>query len=166
MTTNNVTNTPELTLNGQLIIGSTGATPVAATLTQGAGITITNAAGSITIAASGTELTWTTVASSSQALAVNNGYIVNNGASLCTLTLPSTAAVGSIIAIIGLSASTGLWKIAQNASQLINFGSSVTTTGTGGSIASTLVNDNIYIICTVTNTTWAVVSAVGNQTVT
>lgn len=37
--------------NGQLLIGSTGATPTAATLTAGSGITITNGAGSITIAA-------------------------------------------------------------------------------------------------------------------
>jgi hypothetical protein len=39
--------------NGQLIIGSTGSAPVAATLTAGTGITVTNAAGSITIAATG-----------------------------------------------------------------------------------------------------------------
>lgn len=39
--------------NGQLPIGSTGADPVLATLTQGTGITITNGAGSITIASSG-----------------------------------------------------------------------------------------------------------------
>jgi hypothetical protein len=43
---------PALT-NGQLLIGSTGAAPVAATLTEGAGITITEGAGSVTIAASG-----------------------------------------------------------------------------------------------------------------
>lgn len=36
--------------NGQVIIGSTGATPVAATLTAGSGISITNGAGSITVA--------------------------------------------------------------------------------------------------------------------
>jgi hypothetical protein len=42
--------------NGQLPIGSTGADPVLATLTAGANITITNGAGSITIAAnSGSE---------------------------------------------------------------------------------------------------------------
>lgn len=35
--------------NGQVIIGSTGSTPVAAVLTQGSGISITNGAGSITI---------------------------------------------------------------------------------------------------------------------
>lgn len=37
--------------NGQLLIGSTGADPVAATLNAGAGVSITNAAGSITISA-------------------------------------------------------------------------------------------------------------------
>ena len=36
--------------NGQLLVGSTSADPVAAALTQGAGITITNGAGSITVA--------------------------------------------------------------------------------------------------------------------
>ena len=39
--------------NGQLVIGSTGADPVLATLTGGANITVTNSAGGISIAASG-----------------------------------------------------------------------------------------------------------------
>ena len=39
--------------NGQLLIGSTGADPVPASLTAGANITITNSAGGISIAASG-----------------------------------------------------------------------------------------------------------------
>jgi len=39
--------------NGQILIGSTGAAPVAATLTAGTGITVTNTAGAITIANSG-----------------------------------------------------------------------------------------------------------------
>jgi len=39
--------------NGQLIVGSTGADPVLATLTGGANITVTNTAGAISIAASG-----------------------------------------------------------------------------------------------------------------
>ena len=39
--------------NGQLVIGSTGADPVLATLTGGANITVTNTAGAISIAASG-----------------------------------------------------------------------------------------------------------------
>lgn len=36
--------------NGQLVIGSTGVAPVAAALTAGVGITVTNGAGSITVA--------------------------------------------------------------------------------------------------------------------
>ena len=40
-------------INGQLVVGSTGADPVLATLTGGANITVTNDAGSISIAASG-----------------------------------------------------------------------------------------------------------------
>lgn len=39
--------------NGQILIGSTAADPVASTITAGSGITVTNGAGSITIAASG-----------------------------------------------------------------------------------------------------------------
>jgi hypothetical protein len=39
--------------NGQLLVGSTGGAPVAATLTQGTGMTITNGAGSITVANAG-----------------------------------------------------------------------------------------------------------------
>lgn len=45
--------TGTLVTNGQLLIGSTGTSPVAATLTAGANITITNSAGGIQIAASG-----------------------------------------------------------------------------------------------------------------
>ena len=49
--TNNATNTPQLTTNGQLMIGSTGQCPAAATLTAGSNVTITNGSGTITIAA-------------------------------------------------------------------------------------------------------------------
>jgi hypothetical protein len=48
-----VVSTAALT-NGQLLIGSTGAAAVAAAITAGAGIAVTNGAGSISIAASGT----------------------------------------------------------------------------------------------------------------
>jgi len=43
--------------NGQVFIGSTGSSPVAATLTAGSGISITNAAGSITITSTGSTVT-------------------------------------------------------------------------------------------------------------
>jgi hypothetical protein len=43
--------------NGQIPIGSTGANPVLATITAGSGISVTNSAGGISIAATGAELT-------------------------------------------------------------------------------------------------------------
>ena len=96
------------------------------------------------------------VTTTSQALLANNGYDVNN-ASLCTLTLPVTCAEGSIFEINGQGA--GGWKVAQNAGQQIIFGILSTTSGTGGSVASTQSTDAVRIICLVASTTFKVVSA-------
>jgi hypothetical protein len=105
---------------------------------------------------------WVVVAGTTQAMAVNTGYTSNN-AGLCTLTMPATAAVGDTLVVTGLGA--GGWLIAQNASQLVHVGSSVTTTGTGGSIASTNAFDAITFTCVVANTTWITRSEVGNLTI-
>lgn len=51
--TGNIITSTAAATNGQLLIGSTGAVPVLATLTAGTGITVTNTAGTITIAATG-----------------------------------------------------------------------------------------------------------------
>lgn len=142
--------------NGQLLIGSTGADPVAAALTAGSNVSITNGAGTITIAATGLAgFSWNEVTGTSQLMVANNGYIANNAA-LVTLTLPATAAVGSEIDIIGKGA--GGWLIAQNAGQSIVLGSSTTTVGVGGSLASTNAKDSFYMVCTTANTQWTVAS--------
>ena len=141
--------------NGQLIIGSTTATPVAATLTAGTGIIITNGAGSITIATDA-EGTWVNQNSASVTMAIGTGYTINNGASLVTLTLPAAAVIGDYVEINGQS--SGGWSIAQAAGQLIHIGNQVTTTGVGGSLASTNQYDCVRLRCIVTNTTWTVVS--------
>ena len=148
--------------NGQLPIGSTGADPVLATLTAGVGISITNGTGTITIAGTGGGLAWTDVTGTTQAMVVNNGYTANN-AGLVTLTLPTTAAYGSLLAVVGKGA--GLWKIAQNASQIIHFGLVNTTSGTGGSLAATLQYDVVYLLCTVANLEFTVIQSIGNITV-
>jgi hypothetical protein len=148
--------------DGQLPIGSTGADPVLATLTAGTGISITNAAGSITINGSGGGMSWTDVTGTSQAMAVNNGYTANN-VGLVTLTLPATAAYGSQIAVVGKG--TGGWKIAQNSGQTIHFGSANTTSGASGSLASTNQYDVVFILCTVANTDFTVIQSIGNLTV-
>lgn len=148
--------------NGQVVIGSTGATPTAATLTAGANISIVNAAGSITISATGLAgFSWTVVTGTSQAMLSNNGYIANN-AGLVTLTLPATSAVGDEIDVIGKGA--GGWLIQCGGGQTIVLGSS--TTSVAGSLASTNAKDSLYMICTVANTEWQVASAPqGNITV-
>jgi len=148
--------------NGQLLIGSTGVAPVAASLTAGSGITITPGAGSITIAAAGFAA-WVVVTTTSQAIAVGSSEYFANNAALVTFTLPATSSVGDTIRISGMGA--GGWKIAQNASQQIFFGNTATTAGTGGSLASTLQYDTIYLVANVANTSWVVQSAIGNITV-
>ena len=155
--------TPIVLAAGQILIGTTSSDPTAAALTAGTGISITSVTGSSTItntAASG--LAWTSVAASTQAMVANNGYYTNNGSTLVTYTLPSTAAAGTVLAVSGFS--TGGWTIHQNASQLINLGNVVTTTGTGGSLASTNTFDCVYLLCVTANTEWVVQNSVGNIT--
>lgn len=147
--------------NGQLIIGSTSGTPTAATLTAGTGVTITNGAGSITIAVNGAT-TWTEVTGTSQSMAVNNGYVANN-ASLVTCTLPTTAAIGDFVRVSGKGA--GLFKIGQNASQVIRTGTTDTTTGTGGSLTATNRYDCLTLRCITANTDWVLESVKGAFTI-
>lgn len=151
---------PIVLTNGQLLIGSTGADPVAANLSAGSGISIVNGAGSITISSSG-NTPWTEVTGTSQSMAINNGYVANN-ASLVTLTLPATAAVGDELMIVGKGA--GGWLLAQNSGQTVYFGTATTTSGVGGSLASTNRRDCIKLICITANTEFEVVNAVGNIT--
>ena len=151
--------------NGQVLVGSTGVTPVATTITAGSGISITNAAGSITVAATGGGgiTSWVDVTAATQAMAVQTGYTSDNGATLVTFTLPATAAYGTIMAVVGKAA--GLWKINQNAGQTIHFGTSNTTTGTGGSLASTFQYDVVYLLCSIANTDFTVLQSIGNITI-
>lgn len=160
MATNNSWNTGAITTDGQLIIGSTSGRPIAGTITAGAGITVTNASNAITITASGSAPT-TVVTGTSQAMAVNNAYVSNN-AGVVTLTLPATFAVGDEFEVMGLGA--GGWLIAQNASQLVRFGNVVTTTGAGGSLASSNQYDIIKLKALVANTTLTVIAVQGNIT--
>lgn len=137
--------------NGQLIIGSTGATPTSATLTQGTGISITNAAGSITISATGSGMTWSTVSGTTQSAAVNNGYVTNNAGAV-TVTLPTTFAVGETITVKGLGA--GGWVLAAGTATTIRIGSSVTSSA--GSLTSANQYDTVKVTGLVANTTWSV----------
>jgi hypothetical protein len=96
-------------------------------------------------------------------MAINNGYVSNNAA-LTTFTIPTTIGVGQRVAVQG--AGVGGWILAQNAGQTINFGTSTTTAGTGGSIASTQQFDHLELICITANTVFAAYNAQGNLLVT
>lgn len=144
-----------------LLGNPTGSGAAVSEITLGAGLSFSGT----TLVASATFSPPTTsvVTGTSQAMLVNTNYVSNN-ASLCTLTLPATAAVGSQITVGGLGA--GGWQVAQNSAQLVHFGSSVTTTGVGGSIGSNNQYDSITLLCVVANTTWIVTASQGNMTVT
>jgi len=103
-------------------------------------------------------LTWNN-ATATQSATANNGY-VGTATTLTTITLPSTAAFGSVIEVVGTG--TGLWQISQNANQFINFGIVGTTTGTTGYLSATSQYDCVKLLCTSANTAFVVTSAIGN----
>ncbi len=107
-------------------------------------------------------ISWSEVTGTSQTAAINTGYILNN-AGLVTLTLPTTAAVGSVVEVRGKGA--GLWRVAQNASEIIHFGRLNTTTGTGGYVQATHRYDCMTLTCIVADTEWVVSGSQGNMTV-
>ena len=77
--------------DGQLLIGNTtGNTLAKSTLTAGAGITVTNGAGAVTIASSATSAPVTKTADFT--LAATENWVINNkSGSTCTVTLPAAA---------------------------------------------------------------------------
>jgi hypothetical protein len=103
-------------------------------------------------------LAYLDVPTSSAQMAVNRCYGANYS-TLCTLTLPATSAVGSVMKVLGVGA--GGFAIAQNALQLIQSGATVSTTGVTGSV-SAAQGCCIEITCVVADTTWIVTSSVGS----
>lgn len=141
--------------NGAIPIGN-GTNYTVATLTAGPGISIVNGSGSVTISGTASSIGWNTVTSATNMVA-ENGYIVNNSTSSpIVLTLPTTAVVGTSLAIIGTGSGSGGWSVTQGSGQSIQVGTSSSTTGPTGHIASTNRFDNIYLVCIVANTTWSV----------
>ncbi len=151
-----------LATDGQVIIGSTAGVPAAATLTAGTGITITNGANSITIAASTSGFTWTDVTGATQTIAVENGYLTDRGGGV-TYTLPASANIGDTFRIVGKA---GLATITPNANQQLLIGSASGTVGATGTAVATNAGDCIEFICTTSgaSTVWRAASFVGNWT--
>lgn len=138
--------------NGQVLIGSTGATPTLGVLNAGAGISILNGAGSITILSGGLG-SWLAAPATPVPAVVNTGYYVTDAAQV-TFTLPVTAPAGSIVAIVGNGA--GGWILKPGAGQTVK----VLAASAGTSITSAEQYDCIEVICTVADTTWVARSMV------
>ena len=96
------------------------------------------------------------------ALVPNFGYYSTSGSSQ-SFPLPSSAAAGSVIALTQVGA--GIVTITQAAGQSIVFGNSTTTVGAGGSIVATAAGDTVQLLCTTANTTFQVLSSIGNWTI-
>ncbi len=110
-------------------------------------------------------MAWVDTTAATQQMAVNTGYVSNRNATMVTFTLPATAAIGDSVQVLGKG--SALWLIAQNASQVIHFGSVNSTSGTGGSLASILQYDCVRLRCITANTDWVVTGETqGNLTIT
>lgn len=132
------------------LLGGTGASTVASGST-------------VTINVTGGGIEYSVVTTNTQ-MAINQGYITNKSGSAATMTLPATAAVGSVVSVVGLNA-TG-WSIAQATGQQIHMNSVSTTSGASGSLASSAQYNSVLLLCTVANTDWTVISSEGVLTVT
>ena len=100
--------------NGQLVIGSTGADPVLSTLTAGTGVTITNTAGSVSIAATGTGGTVTSVATAGTV----NGITLTGG----TITSTGTITLGGTLSGVDLTSQiTGVLPVANGGTNLSSY---------------------------------------------
>lgn len=117
--------------NGQLPIGSTGADPVLATITAGTGISVTNGAGSITIAATGTtNLTYTSVnhaASPYTVLSTDEYLSVDCSGGTVTLLFPNAATSGRAYIVKDRTGSAATSNITlESVSGLVNIDGATT----------------------------------------
>lgn len=159
---------PATIAKGDVVIGA-DANQVGVVATAGATDTYV-----LTAHGSGTLPTWEapsgggggitfSVITADQSIAADNGYICNKAGTL-TLTLPASIAAGKQFEVTGINTATG-WKIAQNANQIIHFGTANTTTGATGYLQSTAIRDSVRLVCVVADLEFNVLSSVGNITV-
>ena len=137
--------------------------------------TISTSYGSLTVYSNGTSysiwesynssssssaFTWV-AASGTTVMSTQTGYYITGTSNLV---LPISSAAGTIMEV----ALTGTYPftIGQRAGQVILFGNTSTTVGTGGSITSSSIGDALRLLCTTGSTVFQVLSGVGNLLVT
>ena len=139
--------------NGQLLIGSTGVAPVKTTLTAGAGVSVTNGAGSITIANTGVT-----------SFSAGTTGLTPNTATAGVVTLAGTLSVAN--------GGTGIVTVPANGQLLVGNGTNYTvaTLGAGTGISTTtgsgtLTINNTGVTSIVAGTGISVSGATGAVTV-
>jgi len=152
----------DLTGNTGGVVGADGSQNINIVGTGSIAVTGNPVTNTLTISGGSGVAGWTEVVGTTQAMAVNSGYIANNVA-LVTCTLPAISAVGDQIKV-ALKGAGGV-LIAQNAGNTIHFGNTDTTPGVGGSIASSANYDSVSLLCTLASAEWMVLSSVGNWTI-
>lgn len=127
-------------------------------LGNGAGISFSGSGSTLTATISGGGFNVVSVTTTTQTLAANTLYIVNNAASLVTFTLPAIAVLGDTYIIHGKTALG--WRVNVTTGQTLHLGNLATTASTGY-IASTDQWDSVTITCVTANTTFATRSVQG-----
>ena len=108
------------------------------------------------------DFTWNVVTGTTQQISNSNGYVPRN-AGLTTFTLPTVASVGQSFQIRGYPGSGG-WIIAQAAGQRLYVGSTASSLGVLGSVASTAATNSAIATCIDDNNFWSI-QPVGNLTI-
>ena len=107
--------------NGQILIGSSGVSPVLGTITAGTGISVSNGAGTITVSATGTSaFVYTAVnhAASPYTVLSTDQYLgVTTTAGVVTINLPNTPGTGTV------------WRVKDTAGNAATNNITVTTVG-------------------------------------
>ena len=111
-----------------------------------------------TYQAGGGTIYYEEVTNATKTIVVNYEYGANRGGGVA-FTLPATSPVGSKFTITGIS---GLWSLAQAASQYVNMGAFTTTIGVGGLLTATNARDSISCICIEADKGWNITSSMGN----
>jgi hypothetical protein len=149
--------------NGQLVIGSTGNPPQAATLSAGTGVTITNGPGSVTISASGSGgSAWTVVTSNTTAVP-GGMYLADTSGGSFTITLPTSGVVEIRDAKGTFGADNLIIQGAsgQSLSGTTFSGSSSVALNAPGNNATILCNATIANVQQVASGVWSNVTATG-----
>ncbi len=141
---------------GQIPIGTSGNVYTPAAINSGTGIVVANGSGSITVSATGGGFATATISGTTQTAVVSTKYIALN-AGQTTLTLPTTYAVGDVVALIGSAANTGGWVVQAASGDTIRVNNS-TTSASGSVTCTAAAGQCIELVCDVANTSWVMTS--------